>query len=76
MKAVAVRLSARVRGLIIALLAFIAPPLSAAAISPRPNKRRNLAAKEPQRAPGLRAQLEAELRAMGARFPIPSRALL
>ena len=76
MKAVAVRLSARVRGLIVALLAFIAPPVYAAAISPRPNKRRNLAAKEPQRAPGLRAQLEAELRAMGARFPIPSRAFL
>jgi hypothetical protein len=75
MRAVAVRLSARVRGLIVALLAFIAPPVSGAAISPRPNKRRNLAANEPQRTSGLRAQLEAELQAMGVRFPIPSGAL-
>jgi hypothetical protein len=75
MRAVAVRFSARVRGLIIALLAFIAPSLSAAAISPRPNKRRNLAANEPQRTSGLRAHVEAKLRAIGARFPIPSRAL-
>ena len=76
MKAAAVRLSARVRGLIIALLAFIAPSLSAAAIFPQPNKPRNLAVKEPQRPPGFRAHLEAELRAMDACFPIPSRALL
>jgi hypothetical protein len=75
MKAAAVRLSARVSGLIIALLAFIAPSLSAAAISPQPNKPRNLAVKEPQRTSGLRAHVEAKLRAIGARFPIPSRAL-
>jgi hypothetical protein len=75
MKAAAVRLSARVSGLIIALLAFIAPSLSAAAISPQPNKPRNLAVKEPQRTSGLRAHVEAKLRAIGARFPIPSGAL-
>jgi hypothetical protein len=75
MKAAAVRLSARVSGLIIALLAFIAPSLSAAAISPQPNKPRNLAVKEPQRTSGLRAHVEAKLRAIGARFPTPSGAL-
>ena len=68
MKAAAVRLSARLSGLIIALLAFIAPSLSAAAIFPQPNKPRNLAVKEPQRPPGFRAHLEAELRAMDACF--------
>jgi hypothetical protein len=75
MKAAAVRFSARVRGLIVALIAFIAPSLSAAAISPQPNKPRNLAVKEPQRTSGLRAHVEAKLRAIGARFPTPSGAV-